>query len=156
MYASRPCAALAAEVRDARHCAVRPEVAWWVVHQSPMAASWAGVCWMVASKPVASRSVRLESVMKQARDMMVSVEGLRPVISQSIQTRGSLERDSGMVGGLLLLLLLFGVGGLMVVGERFKTSLISSGRKMKLELVEVNDDALLSIQEIHELVATAM
>jgi hypothetical protein len=61
-----------------------------------------------------------------------------------------------MVGGLLLLLLLFGVGGLMVVGERFKTSLISSGRKMKLELVEVNDDALLSIQEIHELVATAM
>lgn len=37
------------------------------------------------------------SVMKQQRDMTVSFERSRPVISQSIQTRGCFERDSGMV-----------------------------------------------------------
>jgi hypothetical protein len=40
--------------------------------------------------------LRAWSVMKQARERIVSVEGFRPVISQSIHTRGWRERDSGI------------------------------------------------------------
>lgn len=49
MYARSSVAAVAAVVLEVRHCCVRPEEPWWEVHHSPMAESWEGEWWIMAS-----------------------------------------------------------------------------------------------------------